>query len=197
MNQFDNDLESEYALSETEESFVLGLYGALTQATQKGKEASPVYFDAKAYHSSDIYKLKDEVEKGTAEYLTIKKEQEEARRIAKEQEEQANRPWYKKAWDATCTFTGEVTGYYDYKRAKDGIDPVTGEKLSASERVTAGAMAAAGFIPVVGWAGRAFKGGKAIYKTAKGLNAAEHALDAYKSAKSLDYLKKPNLEFTV
>ncbi|ASB86791.1 T7SS effector LXG polymorphic toxin [Bacillus sonorensis] len=190
VNQFDNDLESEYALSETEESFVLGLYGALTQATQKGKEASPVYFDAKAYHSSDIYKLKDEVEKGTAEYLTIKKEQEEARRIAKEQEEQANRPWYKKAWDATCTFTGEVTGYYDYKRAKDGIDPVTGEKLSASERVTAGAMAAAGFIPVVGWAGRAFKGGKAIYKTAKGLNAAEHALDAYKSAKSLDYLKK-------
>ncbi|MDI3410563.1 hypothetical protein QKW52_10250 [Bacillus sonorensis] len=41
MNQFDNDLESEYALSETEESFVLGLYGALTQATQKEKKRLP------------------------------------------------------------------------------------------------------------------------------------------------------------
>lgn len=190
VNQFDEDLKSEYALSETEERFVLGLYGALAQATQHGNEASPIYFDAKAYHNSDIYELKDEVEKGTSEYLTIKKEQEDARRIAKEQEELENRPWYEKAWDTACTFTGEVTGYYDYKRASEGIDPVTGEKLTAAERVTAGAMAAAGFIPVVGWAGRAFKGGKAIYKTAKGLNTAEHALDAYKSAKSLDYLKK-------
>ncbi|QHZ45104.1 ribonuclease YeeF family protein [Bacillus sp. NSP9.1] len=190
VNEFDADLKSEYALSETEESFVLGLYGALVHATQKGKEASPLYFNANAYHNSEVYGLKDEVEKGTSEYLSIKKEQEEARRIAKEQEELANRPWYEKAWDTVCTFTGEVTGYYDYKRATEGIDPVTGEKLSAAQRVTAGAMAAAGFIPVVGWAGRAFKGGKAIYKTAKGVNAAEHALDAYKSAKSLDYLKK-------
>ena len=44
-------------------------------------------------------------------------------------------------------------------------------------------MAAAGFIPIVGWAGRAFKGGKAIYKTGKGLIAADHALDAYKASK--------------
>ena len=50
-------------------------------------------------------------------------------------------------------------------------------------------MAAAGFIPVVGWAGRAFKGGKAIYKTGKTVIAAEHALDAYKTGKSLDILK--------
>lgn len=50
-------------------------------------------------------------------------------------------------------------------------------------------MAAAGFIPVVGWAGRAFKGGKAIYKTGKAAIAADHALDAYKTGKSLDILK--------
>lgn len=51
-------------------------------------------------------------------------------------------------------------------------------------------MAAAGLIPVVGWAGRAFKGGEAIYKTARGISAAEHALDAYKTtAKSLEMLK--------
>ncbi len=42
---------------------------------------------------------------------------------------------------------------------------------------------------MVGWAGRAFKGGKAIYKTGKAAIAAEHALDAYKTGKSLDILK--------
>ncbi|MET3320522.1 UNVERIFIED_ORG: putative ribonuclease toxin of YeeF-YezG toxin-antitoxin module [Peribacillus simplex] len=51
--------------------------------------------------------------------------------------------------------------------------------MSEVERIVAGAMADAGFIPVVGWAGRAIKGGSVIYKTAKGLNAANHALDAY------------------
>jgi len=51
-------------------------------------------------------------------------------------------------------------------------------------------MAAPGFIPVVGWVGRAAKGGKAIYKTAKGLSAADHALDAYKSAKSFKVLEQ-------
>ncbi|ARW00512.1 Ribonuclease YqcG [Bacillus subtilis subsp. subtilis] len=50
-------------------------------------------------------------------------------------------------------------------------------------------MAAVGYIPVVGWAGRDFKGGKAIYKTGKAAIAAEHALDAYKTGKSLDILK--------
>ncbi|USK80887.1 deaminase domain-containing protein [Peribacillus frigoritolerans] len=51
-------------------------------------------------------------------------------------------------------------------------------------------MAAAGFIPVVGWAGRAIKGGSALYKTAKGLNAADHALDAYKTTKGFSLLQK-------
>ncbi|MEK1832165.1 polymorphic toxin type 15 domain-containing protein [Priestia megaterium] len=111
-------------------------------------------------------------------------------RAGKKQEEEANKPWYEKTWDAVSTFTGEVSGYYDYRRAAEGVDPVTGEKLSTSQRVAAGAMAAAGFIPVVGWVGRAAKGGKAIYKTAKGLSAADHALDAYKSAKSFKVLQQ-------
>ena len=51
-------------------------------------------------------------------------------------------------------------------------------------------MAAARFIPVIGWAGRAAKGGNAVYKTVKGLNAADHALDAYKSTKAMDILKQ-------
>jgi predicted ribonuclease toxin of YeeF-YezG toxin-antitoxin module len=37
---------------------------------------------------------------------------------------------------------------------QEGVDPITVEKLTARQRVAAGAMAAAGFIPIVGWAGR-------------------------------------------
>nr|WP_305728157.1 hypothetical protein [Bacillus sp. OV322] len=51
-------------------------------------------------------------------------------------------------------------------------------------------MALAGFIPIVGWAGRAAKGGVAIYRTAKVLNAADHALDAYKTTKGFAALQK-------
>ncbi|MFB8734135.1 pre-toxin TG domain-containing protein [Bacillus sp. SL00103] len=36
---------------------------------------------------------------------------------------------------------------------------MTGEELTAGQRVAAGGMAA-GYIPIVGWAGRIFKGGK-------------------------------------
>ncbi|MFY4775059.1 pre-toxin TG domain-containing protein [Metabacillus sp. RGM 3146] len=75
-------------------------------------------------------------------------------------------------------------------RAITGVDPVTGRKLSAAERIAAGAMAAAGFIPVVGWAGRLAKGGKAIYATVKGVTTASKALDAYKTAKGMQILGK-------
>ncbi|MFE4894498.1 pre-toxin TG domain-containing protein [Peribacillus butanolivorans] len=70
------------------------------------------------------------------------------------------------------------------------VDPITGRKLSEAERIAAGAMVAAGFIPVVGCTGRAINGGSAIYKTAKGLNAANHALAAYKATKGCSLLQK-------
>ncbi|MBK5501978.1 hypothetical protein JFU50_24845 [Peribacillus sp. TH14] len=85
--------------------------------------------------------------------------------------------------------TWEFTGYYHSIRASTGVEPVTGRKLSEAERIAAGAMAAAGFIPVVGW-GRAIKGGSAIYKTAKGLNAGNHALAVYKTTKGCSLLQK-------
>ncbi|MGC4378120.1 T7SS effector LXG polymorphic toxin [Fictibacillus sp. Mic-4] len=189
VNQFDHDLKEEYSLSEPTENMVLGLYSALIEATKKDGEISPIHFSLNAYHNSKVYQLKDDVQKNTKAYLDFKEEQAEVRRLKKLEEERKNRPWYEKAWDTVCTFTGEITGYYDAKRAAEGIDPVTGRKLSAAERVAAGAMAAAGFIPVIGWAGRALKGGSAIYKTARGINAASHALDAYKATKTLDALK--------
>lgn len=189
VDKLDESLSTEYQNLESLDNAVLSKYSVLMQATSNGKNASPMYYDKKAFHSNEIYKSVIETEKQGTAYIDAKAQQAEARQLQEKAEEEANKPWYEKTWDGICNFTGEVTGYYDYKRAAEGVDPVTGEKLSTAERVTAGAMAAAGFIPVVGWAGRAFKGGKAIYKTGKTVIAAEHALDAYKAGKSLDILK--------
>ncbi|WP_420976125.1 T7SS effector LXG polymorphic toxin [Bacillus vallismortis] len=189
VDELDESLTTEYQNLQSLDNAVLAKYTALMQATSKGKSASPIHYNKKAFTSSEVYKGAIEAEKQATSYIEAKEQQAEARRLQEKAEEEANKPWYEKTWDGVCTFTGEVTGYYDTIRATEGYDPVTGEKLSTAERVTAGAMAAAGYIPVVGWAGRAFKGGKAIFKTGKAAIAAEHALDAYKTSKSLDILK--------
>ncbi|MBT2604877.1 hypothetical protein J7E55_17940 [Bacillus sp. ISL-53] len=186
----DRQLVEEYDVSIGQENVAVGLFRALLDATKQDGNISPMTFNQSAFKSSDVHQVKDEVAGQMKDYQTFKKEQAEARKIEQEMEELENRPWYEKAWDTTKTFTGEFTGYYDSIRASTGVDPVTGRKLSDAERIAAGAMAAAGFIPVVGWAGRAIKGGSAIYKTAKGLNAANHALDAYKTTKGFSLLQK-------
>ncbi|MED3908459.1 T7SS effector LXG polymorphic toxin [Peribacillus simplex] len=186
----DRQLVQEYDVSVGQENVAVGLFRALLDATKQDGNVSPMTFNQSAFKNSDVYQVKDEVAGQMKDYQTFKKEQAEARKIEREMEELENRPWYEKAWDTTKTFTGEFTGYYDSIRASNGVDPVTGRKLSDAERIAAGAMAAAGFIPVVGWAGRAIKGGSAIYKTAKGLNAANHALDAYKTTKGFSLLQK-------
>ncbi|MEC0494857.1 pre-toxin TG domain-containing protein [Bacillus glycinifermentans] len=126
-----------------------------------GKVFLRSHYDAKAYRASEAYQLKDDIHKNAENYIQFKKDQAETRWIAKEQEELANRPWYEKVLDAGCTFVGEMTGYCDYKRATEGVDPVTGEKLTYGQRVAAGAMGSAGYIPVVGWLGKGAKGSKA------------------------------------
>ncbi|WHY57168.1 ADP-ribosyltransferase [Peribacillus simplex] len=186
----DRQLVEEYDVSVGQENVAVGLFRALLDATKQDGNVSPMTFNQSAFKKSDVYQVKDEVAGQMKDYQTFKKQQAEARKIEQEMEELENRPWYEKAWDTTKTFTGEFTGYYDSIRASTGVDPVTGRKLSDAERIAAGAMAAAGFIPVVGWAGRAIKGGSAIYKTAKGLNAANHALDAYKTTKGFSLLQK-------
>lgn len=189
MDEVDENLTSEYGLSEANEQMIQADYQALMNATAKGKSASPIHYNAKAYRDSGIHKMTEDVKKQSTDYISFKDQQAEQRRIAKEQEELANRPWYEKSWDAVCNFTGEVSGYYDYKRAADGVDPVTGEKLTAGQRVAAGAMAAAGYIPIVGWAGKLAKGGKAVYSTSKALYRADKALDVYKTPKTFHALQ--------
>ncbi|UXC34446.1 T7SS effector LXG polymorphic toxin [Bacillus safensis] len=188
--ELDQNLKDEYALSETEQQATMALYAEMINATNDGKAISPMNFDKKAFQDSEIYKAKSDIEKQTSEYLKIKKEQGEARKIAKEQEALANRPWYEKALDYGGNIVNELTGVNDAKRAATGVDPITGEELTAGQRVAAGGMAAAGYIPIVGWAGRIFKGGKAVYKTTQATSAAVRAVDIYKtSQKSFDTLK--------
>jgi hypothetical protein len=134
------------------------------------------------YHDSKIYQVQDEMTKETQNYLDYKKQQENVREMEKQREAEINRPWYEKAGSAISTFAGELSGYYDYLRAVQGIDPETGRKLSAAERVEAGAMAASTLIPIIGWGGRIAKGGEALYKTARGLEAAGQSLKAYDQA---------------
>ncbi|MGG2183709.1 T7SS effector LXG polymorphic toxin [Bacillus altitudinis] len=190
LRELDQNLKDEYALSETEQQATMALYAEMINATNDGKSISPMNFDKKSYQNSEIYKAKSDIEKQTSEYLKIKKDQEEARKIAKEQEALANRPWYEKALDYGGNIVNELTGVNDAKRAATGVDPITGEELTAGQRVAAGGMAAAGYIPIVGWAGRIFKGGKAVYKTTQATSAAVRAVDIYKtSQKSFDALK--------
>nr|WP_304364275.1 WXG100 family type VII secretion target [Bacillus cereus] len=69
---------------------------------------------------------------------------------------------------------GEISGEYDVRRAWDGIDPSTGEKLSTWERFLAGGMAVAGVTPI----GKIAKIGKGVKMTAKAADAANTAKNA-------------------
>jgi len=186
VEEIDQELKDEYMSSEGEEAYAIQLFSVLLGATKQGSSISPIQFDAEAYHQSDIYKLKGEAEEATISYLTYKQQEQEAREIAE-------RPAVEKVWDGVKTFVGEFTGYYDYKRAVEGVDPVTGEKMSTAQRIAAGGMALAGFIPIVGWAGRAVKGGKGIYSAAKGINAAENAMSTYKNVQAFSTLEKTEM----
>ncbi|MED2183215.1 WXG100 family type VII secretion target [Bacillus wiedmannii] len=66
---------------------------------------------------------------------------------------------------------GEISGEYDIKRAWDGVDPSTGEKLSTWDRIFAGGMAVAGLTPV----GKIAKVGKGVKMTANAVEAANTA----------------------
>ncbi|MDN3955968.1 ribonuclease YeeF family protein [Sporolactobacillus laevolacticus] len=182
VQDLDQNLTNEYRQVTDDLPYIASLYGELINATGQGADVQPMHFNAQAYHDSKIYQVQDEMKKTTQSYLQYKKQQETVRGMEKQREAEVNRPWYKKAGSAIATFAGELSGYYDYLRAVQGIDPETGRKLSAAERVEAGAMAASTFIPIIGWGGRIAKGGEALYKTAKGLEAAGQSLKAYDQA---------------
>ncbi|MEH7468532.1 T7SS effector LXG polymorphic toxin [Priestia megaterium] len=189
VEKLDYNWSTEYASLDENYQSVKSSVDELEALTSQGSGAYQVVFDTKAYHNSEKYKVQQKISQNTKSYLKAKKEEKTYYENKRQAEIEANKPWYEKTWEVVSTFTGEATGYYDYKRATEGVDPVTGKKLSATQRATAAAMAAAGFIPVVGWIGKGAKGAKGVYKAGKGMNAAHDALLAYKNPKSFHVLQ--------
>ncbi|WP_141993217.1 T7SS effector LXG polymorphic toxin [Bacillus sp. B4EP4a] len=81
VNEIDHKWTAEYAKSEADQAAVTALMEQLKVSSTRGGVVSPLYFNAAAYKNSEAYKNLEVRKKETAEYLKVKKEEAENRRI--------------------------------------------------------------------------------------------------------------------
>ncbi|QNU03384.1 T7SS effector LXG polymorphic toxin [Peribacillus butanolivorans] len=81
VNEIDHKWTAEYAKSEEDQAAVAALMEQLKVSSIRGGEVSPLYFNATAYKNSEAYKNLEVRKKETSEYLKVKKEEAENRRI--------------------------------------------------------------------------------------------------------------------
>ncbi|MGG0287319.1 T7SS effector LXG polymorphic toxin [Peribacillus butanolivorans] len=81
VNEIDHKWKAEYAKSEADQAAVTALMEQLKVSSTRGGVVSPLYFNATAYKNSEAYKNLEVRKKETAQYLKVKQEEAENRRI--------------------------------------------------------------------------------------------------------------------